>query len=128
MTLSIVQLGSLRQGEGVRFGTVRRLPRGVRKEDYSKLDYFDIWLPILSPSMNLLKVGRMGCTDPRMWDRFKSAFKREMKKRDASQVIAMLAALSHQTDISVGCYCADEHRCHRSVLRELLAERGAKIS
>jgi uncharacterized protein YeaO (DUF488 family) len=122
MTLSMVQLGSVRRDRGLRIGAVRRLPRGVPKEDYSKLDYFDVWLPILSPSLQMLKSGKKGARDPRMWDRFKRAFKIEMKQPDAVGVIAMLSALSHQTDISVGCYCANEHRCHRSVLRELLAE------
>jgi uncharacterized protein YeaO (DUF488 family) len=106
---------------------VRRPPRGVRKEDYGKLDYFDVWLPVLAPSPDLVKAAK-AAVDEKAWNQFKKKFKAEMSQPDAAQVLGLLAALSHQTDISIGCYCTDENRCHRSVLRELLTALGAKIA
>lgn len=127
MAISIVQLGSPRKDKGLRIGTVRRPPRGVRKEDYARLDYFDTWLPALSPSPDLVKAA-LSAADDKAWAAFTRKFKAEMKQPEAAHLIALLAKLSHRTDISVGCYCDDEKRCHRSVLRELLAEQGADIA
>ena len=127
MAIRIVRLGSPRaQGEGVRIGTVRRPPRGVPKSEYAKRDFYDVWLPNLSPSQDLLKEGKAS-QDKTSWSVFRKKFRAEMKKPNASKVLDLLAALSHQTDMSLGCYCEDESRCHRSVLRELLKERGASL-
>ncbi|MGE5652043.1 DUF488 domain-containing protein [Noviherbaspirillum sp. UKPF54] len=127
MTIRIVRLGSPReQGEGLRIGTVRRPPRGVRKEEYASKDIYDVWFPNLSPSEELLKEAK-AADDARAWQLFKRKFVAEMKRPDASRELDLLAALSHQSDMSIGCYCEDEARCHRSVLRELLAQRGAKL-
>jgi uncharacterized protein YeaO (DUF488 family) len=129
MALSVVQLGSAKtSGDELRIGTVRRPPRGVRKEDFSRLDYYDVWLPILSPSPDLLKLGKKAGTDEKAWSSFKRKFKAEMRKPAAVNVLSLLAALSHRTEISIGCYCSDENHCHRSVLRELLIEQGAAIT
>jgi uncharacterized protein YeaO (DUF488 family) len=128
MAARIVQLGSARtQGEGLRIGTVRRPPRGVKRSDFAKLDFYDVWLPNLAPSDALLKAGRAAETDAE-WRAFVRKYRAEMAEADASRVLDVLAALSHQTDFAVGCYCDDEARCHRSVLRELLQERGASIA
>src|SRR5205814_8877680 len=110
--------------EGLRLGTVRRLPRGVRKEDYARRDYFDVWLPELAPSPELLATTREGPLDGPRWDRFARAFRREMRAPAAQRLIAVLAALSHRTDLSVGCYCEDASHCHRSLLREAFAHAG----
>jgi uncharacterized protein YeaO (DUF488 family) len=129
MTLRIVRLGMPRaRKEGVRIGTVRRLPRGVRKADYAKLDWFDLWLPELAPSAKLFAFARAQTLAERRWSAFAARYRREMSAPAPSRVIGLLAALSRQADFSVGCYCEDERRCHRSVLRELLRERGAKIA
>jgi len=128
VTISIVRLGTERTDQGIRLGTVRRPPRGVRKEDYGRLNYYDVWLPILSPSADLLKLGKAAATDEKSWQQFKRMFKAEMGRPEPASVLTLLAALSHQTDFSMGCYCEDENRCHRSVLRELLVERGAELS
>jgi uncharacterized protein YeaO (DUF488 family) len=123
----IVQLGAPRkQHEGLRIGTVRRPPRGVAKADFSKRDYYDVWFPNLSPSPELVKEA-LAAKDQRAWAAFSRKFKHEMKEPDRSRELDVLAALSHQTNLSVGCYCQDEQRCHRSILRELLKERGAKV-
>jgi uncharacterized protein YeaO (DUF488 family) len=128
MAVRIVQLGSARaKGEGLRIGTVRRPPRGVKKGDFAKLDFYDVWLPNLAPSDGLLAAGRAAETDA-AWRAFVRKYRAEMAKADASRVLDVLAALSHQTDFAVGCYCDDEARCHRSVLRQLLQERGASIA
>jgi uncharacterized protein YeaO (DUF488 family) len=128
MPVHIVQLGSPRgTNEGLRIGTVRRPPRGVKKSDFGKLDYYDVWLPNLAPSDTLLKAGRAAETVAE-WRAFVRKYRAEMAEADASRVLDVLAALSHQTDFAVGCYCDDEARCHRSVLRELLQERGAAIA
>jgi uncharacterized protein YeaO (DUF488 family) len=121
MAIRVVRLGTPRlPGEGVRLGTVRRPPRGVPKQDFTKRDYFDVWLPELAPSAPLI-----GRTLP--WARFVKQYRREMAKPAARHLLATLAALSSHTDFSVGCYCADETKCHRSLLRELLLENGATL-
>jgi uncharacterized protein YeaO (DUF488 family) len=128
MAIFIVQLGKTRKrGEGLRLGTVRRPPRGVAKSDFSKLDYYDVWFPNLSPSAELVKEA-LGAADSRTWAAFVRKFRREMSEPDRRRELDVLAALSHQTNFSVGCYCEDENRCHRSVLRDLLAERGAEVT
>jgi uncharacterized protein YeaO (DUF488 family) len=127
MSISIVQLGSPRKrGEGLRIGTVRRPPRGVPKADFGRLDYYDVWFPNLSPSAELVH-DALESTSPRERDAFKRKFRREMSLPDRSRDLDLLAALSHAANFSVGCYCEDELRCHRSVLRELLVERGADV-
>lgn len=127
MAIKIVRLGSPRtHDEGLRIGTVRRPPRGVPKSEFAKRDYYDVWLPMLSPSQELVTKALHAETD-REWIAFVRKFRAEMKQPDASHVLDTLAALSHQTNFAIGCYCEDERRCHRSVLRELLAERGAEL-
>jgi uncharacterized protein YeaO (DUF488 family) len=127
MAVRIVRLGSPRErGEGPRLGTVRRPPRGVPKAEYASRDFYDVWLPNLAPSETLLKSARQA-DDERSWKTFARRFRAEMKRPEASRVLDALAALSHGAAFSVGCYCPDEARCHRSILRELLAERGARI-
>jgi uncharacterized protein YeaO (DUF488 family) len=131
MSVRIVRLGGPRQpGEGPRLGTVRRPPRGVPKAEYASRDFYDAWLPTLAPSETLLKEARAALAegDDRAWKAFARRYRAEMKAPDARALLDTLAAFSHHTDFSVGCYCADETRCHRSVLRELLAEHGAKIA
>ena len=127
MAIRIVQLGSPREThEGLRVGTVRRPPRGVPKAAYAKKDYYDVWLPNLSPSPELMKEGK-SAQDDRAWAVFRKKFRAEMSRPEPNRVLELLAALSHQTQLSVGCYCKDEKRCHRSILRELLEERGADL-
>ena len=127
MSIFIVRLGTPRKpGEGLRVGTVRRPPRGVPKSDYARLDYYDVWFPNLSPSPELVTEA-MEATDDRAWAVFKRKFRAEMKAPDRSRELDLLAALSHTTNLSVGCYCEHESSCHRSVLRELLLERGADV-
>jgi uncharacterized protein YeaO (DUF488 family) len=126
MTIRIVRLGSPRlPEEGLRMGTVRRPPRGVPKAEYASRDIYDVWFPNLAPSEALLKESRPD--DEQSWKAFKRRFLAEMKAPDARRALDLLAALSHQTNFSIGCYCEDESRCHRSLLRELLAERGADL-
>jgi uncharacterized protein YeaO (DUF488 family) len=128
MAIRIVRLGSPRaKGEGLRLGTVRRPPRGVPKAEFAMRDFYDTWLPALSPSAPLMQEGLAAATE-REWAAFKRKFTAEMKEPHASHLLDMLAALSHQTDFSLGCYCAEESHCHRSILRELLAQRGADIA
>lgn len=128
MALRIVRLGSSRlAGEGLRIGTVRRPPRGVPKSDFAKRDFYDVWLPNVAPSEALLKRGMSAKSDAD-WRAFARRYRAEMKTPEAGRVLDLLAALSHATDFSVGCYCADEARCHRSILRELLVARGASIA
>ena len=127
MSIRIIRLGSPREaGEGLRIGTVRRPPRGVPKSEFTKRDFYDVWFPNLSPREELLKEGR-SADDDKSWSVFKKKFRAQMREPEASKVLDLLAALSHQTDMSLGCYCEDENRCHRSVLRELLMERGADL-
>lgn len=128
MSIRIVRLGSDRlPDEGVRIGTVRRPPRGVAKADYARRDFYDVWLPNLAPSEELLKEALATRGDERSWKRFLRAYSQEMKQPEAARVIDTLAALSHTTNFSVGCYCLDESRCHRPILRTLLQKRGAAI-
>lgn len=127
MTIRIVQLGSPRKPrEGLRIGTVRRPPRGVRKQDWARRDFYDVWLPDLSPSATLVKAA-LGASDERAWKAFARAYRREMARPEPQRLLTLLAALSHTADFSVGCYCENEGRCHRSLLRELLAAHGAKV-
>lgn len=127
MTLRVVRLGESREPhEGTRIGTVRRPPRGVRKENYASEDWFDVWYPDLSPSAELMALGKAVVTDQE-WAGFVRAFKAEMAAATPARTLDLLATLSHTADLSVGCYCEDEARCHRSVLRELLQDRGATI-
>jgi uncharacterized protein YeaO (DUF488 family) len=127
MGIRIVQLGTPRsRGEGLRLGTVRRPPRGVPKSEYASRNYYDVWLPELAPSEPLRKAGFHAETE-REWQRFVKGYRAEMKHPAAARLLDLLAALSHRTDFSVGCYCEDESRCHRSVLRELLREHGAQV-
>jgi uncharacterized protein YeaO (DUF488 family) len=127
MSIRIVRLGSPRSPrEGLRLGTVRRPPRGVPKSEYASRNFYDVWFPLLAPSEGLLREAK-GAHDERDWKRFVRKFKTEMKASDPARTLDMLAALSHSTELAVGCYCVDEARCHRGVLRELLTERGARI-
>jgi uncharacterized protein YeaO (DUF488 family) len=128
MAIRIVRLGSPRaRGEGLRIGTVRRPPRGVPKDEYASRDIYDVWLPNVAPSEPLVKQAQ-GAKDERSWRAFEGRYRAEMKRPEARRVLDLLAALSHTTNLSVGCYCEDESRCHRSVLRALLEERGAKLA
>lgn len=125
MALTIFRIGTPRaRGEGLRIGTVRFLPRGVKKADYAKQDYFDVWLPLVAPSPALFKWIMARWDDPKAWPTYRRRYTREMARPEAKHTIALLAALSERIDIAVGCYCEDESRCHRSVLRELI-ERAA---
>jgi len=127
MAIYIVRLGSPRKpSDGLRLGTVRRPPRGVPKADFARLDYYDVWFPNLSPSAELVQEA-LNATDDRSWAAFKRKFRREMSESNRSRELDLLAALSHQTNFSIGCYCEEEAHCHRSVLRELLTERGAEV-
>ncbi|HEY8551438.1 MAG TPA: DUF488 family protein [Vicinamibacterales bacterium] len=127
MAIRIVRLGTPRaKDEGLRIGTVRRPPRGVPREEFATRDFYDVWLPTLSPSAPLVKEA-LQAKDEKDWARFVRAFRAEMKAPEAAHVLDLLAALSHTTNLAVGCYCEDERRCHRAVLRELLEERGAEI-
>ena len=131
MTIHVVRLGSERRpGEGLRIGTVRRPPRGVPKSEFARRNFYDVWLPTLAPSEPLLKqaLGAIADDDVRAWRQFVRRYRTEMKTPDARALLDTLAALSHHADFSVGCYCADESRCHRSILRDLLAERGARLA
>ncbi len=128
MAISIVRLGSPRKkNEGVRIGTVRRPPRGVPKADFAKRDFYDVWLPALSPTPELVTLG-LHADDERAWKAFEKKFRAEMNGPDASRLLDLLAALSHDSNFAVGCYCEHEERCHRSVLRQLLEERDADIA
>ncbi len=127
MAIRIVRLGSERQpGEGLRIGTVRRPPRGVPKNKFSSENWYDVWFPNLAPSAETVKLAQQATT-PREWAAFVKKYRAEMATPDNSRTLDLLAALSHQTDFSVGCYCPDESHCHRSILKQLLIEKGAKI-
>lgn len=127
MTILIVRLGSPREaGEGLRIGTVRRPPRGVRKEEYASRAFYDVWFPNLAPSEALLKEAQ-AARDGQSWKLFRRKFVAELKAAGPSRDLDLLAALSHRTNMSLGCYCEDESRCHRSILRELLVQRGADV-
>ena len=128
MSLRIVRLGTPRSSnEGLRIGTVRRPPRGVRKEEIAREDFYDVWLPELAPSAELLAWVKSEPLTPKRWTAFKRKYQREMREPVAQRLIALLAAMSKQTNLAVGCYCEDEGRCHRSVLRELLEEEGGEV-
>jgi uncharacterized protein YeaO (DUF488 family) len=128
MSVRIVRLGSTRaDGEGTRIGTVRRPPRGVARRDFARQNWYDVWFPLLAPSADTLKAGLTASTD-RQWAVFARKYRSEMRQPAAAQALDVLAALSRHTNFSVGCYCEDESRCHRSLLRTLLAERGANIA
>lgn len=128
MSIYILRLGSPRTpGEGPRLGTVRRPPRGVPKAEFASRDFYDTWLPMLAPSAELMAEGR-AVESEEEWERFAKHFRREMAEPAASQLLDLLALLSHTSDLALGCYCEEERRCHRSVLRELLQERGARLS
>ncbi|HLS81874.1 MAG TPA: DUF488 family protein [Steroidobacter sp.] len=128
MSIRIVRLGSDRHpNEGLRIGTVRRPPRGVPKDEYAIRNIYDVWLPMLAPSEALVKEA-LSAEDDKAWRAFARKYRAEMNAPDPSRVLDTLAALSHQTNFSVGCYCKEERRCHRSVLRELLASRGASLA
>jgi uncharacterized protein YeaO (DUF488 family) len=125
--IRILRLGSSRdKEEGLRIGTVRRPPRGVPKSEFASRDFYDVWFPNLAPGAELMKDG-LAAADDRAWSSFKKRYRAEMNLPHASRDLDLLAALSHGTNMSVGCCCEDENRCHRSVLRELLAERGADV-
>jgi len=128
MAIRIVRLGTPRvPGEGLRIGTVRRPPRGVPKAEFAARDFYDVWFPNLSPSPGLVAEAQ-DARDDREWAAFRRKFRAEMNRSEPSRELDLLAALSGQASFSIGCYCENEARCHRSVLRELLAERGARIA
>ena len=128
MPIAVVRLGSPRKlNEGLRLGTVRRPPRGVPKTQFAKRDFYDAWLPNLAPSPELVAFAQRS-RDEQSWKTFERKFRAEMKRPDAARVLDLLAALSFETSFSIGCYCEEETRCHRSILRKLLRERGAEVS
>ena len=125
MPILVVRLGSPRlEGEGLRIGTVRRPPRGVPKVELAARTFYDVWLPDLAPSEELLKLGR-AVDEEKRWRTFARKYRAEMNRTEKRRLLDLLAAISRQTNFSVGCYCVDESKCHRSLLRELLTERGA---
>lgn len=129
MAIRVVRLGTPRTpDEGLRLGTVRRPPRGVRKADWGRRDYFDVWVPELAPSEDLRAWALSEPMTPRRWASYKRRYLAQMRQPQAQRLIVLLAALSLQTNFSVGCYCEDESYCHRSLLRMLLAEQGATIA
>ena len=129
MTLRVVRLGTPRRpGEGLRIGTARRPPRGVRKSDYAKLNYYDVWLPDLAPSQKWVSWALSQPWTEARWRKYARNYRREMSDPRARHLIELLAALSKKTNLSIGCYCEDENRCHRSLLRGLLREHGAKLA
>lgn len=128
MAIRVVRLGTPRAtGEGLRLGTVRRPPRAVPKAEFASRDFYDVWLPDLAPSEELVKAAQ-AAGDEKAWKAFERKYRAEMSAPGASRLLDLLVALSRQTSLAVGCYCADEAHCHRSVLRALLAERGAEIA
>ena len=127
MVMHVVRLGNPRAtDEGIRIGTVRRPPRGVPKSEFASRDFYDVWFPNLAPSPETMKLGQEAQT-PGQWAIFTKKYRAEMATPEASHTLELLAALSHQSHFSVGCYCEDEAHCHRSLLRELLLEKGAKV-
>ena len=128
MAIRIVRLGTPRAaGEGPRIGTVRRPPRGVPRTEFARQDFYDVWYPNLAPSVETLKLGQQAGEDAAAWTAFARRYRSEMAAPDASRSLDLLATLSHATNFALGCYCADESRCHRSILRALLQERGAAL-
>lgn len=129
MAIRVVRLGTPRaEGEGIRIGTVRRPPRGVRTEDYARLDFYDVWLPQLSPSTELLSWVKGRPDIASSWKQFERQFTHELSTPDNQRLLDFLAALSQHTDFSLGCFCEDESICHRSILKKLLQKRGARIA
>lgn len=127
MSIRIVRLGTSRaQGEGLRLGTVRRPPRGVPKSQFASGDWYDVWVPELAPSQDLVAFAQKHGSEE--WPRFEKRYRAEMKRPEAARLLQLLSALSRHANFSVGCYCEDERRCHRSVLRELLREHGARLA
>jgi uncharacterized protein YeaO (DUF488 family) len=127
MSVRIVRLGTDRRlGEGLRIGTVRRPPRGVPKSEFARGNWYDVWFPLLAPSVAAVRVGLQASTAAQ-WAAFARRYRKEMSAPEASRTLDLLAALSHHASFSVGCYCEDESRCHRSILRALLEERGADV-
>ena len=127
MTIRIVRLGSPRhEDEGIRVGTVRRPPRGVPKAEFARRNWYDVWFPNLAPTVETMKLGQEAAT-PAAWAKFAKKYMSEMSSPDASHALELLAVLSHSSNFSVGCYCEDEAHCHRSLLRALLLEKGAKV-
>jgi uncharacterized protein YeaO (DUF488 family) len=127
VAVRVVRLGSPRvKGEGTRIGTVRRPPRGVPRSAFASRNWYDVWFPNLAPSLETLKLAQRAST-PRDWHAFKKKYRAEMSTAENSRTLDVLATLSHHTNFSVGCYCEDESHCHRSVLRELLVEKGAEV-
>lgn len=127
MTIRVVRLGTARNdGEGVRIGTVRRPPRGVPKRDFASKNWYDVWFPLLAPTVETMKLAQKARTQSQ-WTSFAKRYRAEMARPEAQHAMELLATLSHHTNLSVGCYCEDEAHCHRSLLRELLTEKGAEI-
>jgi uncharacterized protein YeaO (DUF488 family) len=127
MSIRIVRLGTPRlPGEGTRIGTVRRPPRGVPRAAFAKQNWYDVWFPVLAPSVETLKRGQQATT-PAEWAAFAKKYRSEMFQPEARQALQLLSVLSHDADFSVGCYCEDDEHCHRSVLRQLLVEKGARV-
>ena len=127
MAIRVVRLGPPRaRGEGTRIGTVRRPPRGVPKSEFASRDYYDVWFPNLAPSVEAMKLGQEA-ESPAQWAAFARKYRAEMATPDCGHAIGLLAALSRQANFSIGCYCEDESRCHRSILRALLVEKGAEV-
>jgi uncharacterized protein YeaO (DUF488 family) len=128
MSLRVVRLGTPRvEGEGLRLGTVRRPPRGVKKEDYARRDYFDLWFPDLAPSAGLVSWALSEPWTDRRWAKYVKSYRAEMRDVKSQRLLNLLAAMSRQTNFSIGCYCENEDRCHRSILRDLLLEHGAEL-
>ncbi len=128
MSIHIVRLGTVRRpDEGTRIGTVRRPPRGVPRSEFARQNWYDVWFPTLAPSPETMKVAQ-AATTPAQWAAFTRLYRKEMAAPQASHALALLATLSHQSHFSVGCYCEDEAHCHRSILRELLREQGARLA
>lgn len=127
MSVRVVRLGTARlPNEGTRIGTVRRPPRGVPRAEFAKQNWYDVWFPNLAPSLETMKLG-LSADTPAKWNAFARRYRSEMKQPAAAHDLALLAALSHTANFSVGCYCEDESHCHRSLLRQLLADHGAAI-
>lgn len=127
MVVRVVRLGSPRgKDEGIRIGTVRRPPRGVPKTQFAARDFYDVWFPNLAPSLETMKLGQ-AATTPGQWAAFQRKYRAEMAAPDSAHAIELLAVLSHDSNFSVGCYCESEERCHRSILRALLTEKGGKV-
>lgn len=128
MAIRVVRLGSARaEDEGIRIGTVRRPPRGVPKAEFAAQNWYDVWFPQLAPSVGTMKLGQAAQT-PAQWAAFMRKYRAEMAAPDASHALDLLARLSHQTNVSLGCYCESESHCHRSILRTLLVDKGADVT